>query len=197
MSEGTPKPATCPRCLGPAAYGHATAIRIRCDGRFGKTLLRAGLGRGHLTEGVPGQTPGHPHVDRRPTPDGTHCNQGKPECPEREQEDTLRDAAWVLEALRRKSRLDTHGSLIGNRARGRVGCLRLSRRSPGDARPPSRRPMRVSPATCRTRAHPSDVRRLRPGTHGRRDRPERTSTGRPRSTHRRARQPLGRNGSRH
>src|SRR4051794_8574754 len=28
MSEGTAKPATCPICLGPAAYGHAAATRI-------------------------------------------------------------------------------------------------------------------------------------------------------------------------
>src|SRR6266496_4455171 len=30
MSAGTPKPATWPRCLGPLAYGQATATRIFC-----------------------------------------------------------------------------------------------------------------------------------------------------------------------
>src|SRR5262245_16544183 len=50
MSDGTPKPATCPRCLGPLAYGHATATKMRCDRRFGKAFLRGGLGRRHLTE---------------------------------------------------------------------------------------------------------------------------------------------------
>ena len=51
MSDGTPKPATCPRCRGPLAYGHATATRMRCCRRFGKSFLRDGLGLGHLTEG--------------------------------------------------------------------------------------------------------------------------------------------------
>src|SRR5438477_12298439 len=31
MSDGTPGPATWPRCRGPLAYGHATATRIFCD----------------------------------------------------------------------------------------------------------------------------------------------------------------------
>src|SRR3954471_24690582 len=34
MSDGTPGPATCPRCRGPLAYGQATATRIFFGGEL-------------------------------------------------------------------------------------------------------------------------------------------------------------------
>src|SRR6266699_2861649 len=44
MSDGTPGPATCPRCRGPLAYGQATATKIFCGG--GLSACSFALGRG-------------------------------------------------------------------------------------------------------------------------------------------------------
>jgi hypothetical protein len=84
MSEGTPKPATCPRCRGPLAYGHATATRMRCGRRFGKAFLRGGLGLGHLTEGRSRESARH-----EPSPEADR-EQRQPERAEQEQERPLR-----------------------------------------------------------------------------------------------------------
>src|SRR5581483_5215049 len=47
MSDGTPGPATWPRCRGPLAYGHATATRIFCDCDRVRSFGRLGGARDH------------------------------------------------------------------------------------------------------------------------------------------------------
>jgi hypothetical protein len=82
----------------------------------------------------------------------------------------------------------------------RAGFLRLSRRHRGTCRPPSGRPMRVSPPLCEMRVRPGNLRSGRgPGTDGRRDRTERARAWRPASTRPRPRrtQSLGRYTHRH
>src|SRR5919109_94450 len=102
MSDGPPNPATWPRCLGPLAYGQATAMRIRCGLRFGKAFLRAGLSRGHLTEGLSRRRRGHGDVGPPPEHGAGHEQRHTHEAHETE---------WKLPPPNRASRFGRRSDL--------------------------------------------------------------------------------------
>jgi hypothetical protein len=102
MSEGTPGPATWPRCRGPLAYGQATATRMRCGVRFGKSVLRAGLGLEHLTEGRRARPRRNRRLDASPA-GNSDCQEHEAEGSHQREQEPPRARRLGLAGLRRDS----------------------------------------------------------------------------------------------
>src|ERR687888_1036695 len=101
MSAGTANPTTCPRCLGPLAYGHAGATRIFLGSCCDKDRL------------LLGRTAGEGHDTSRNGPFREPATQQE-RCSERQQRDGGSDERW-------KQKVTMRG-----RSRGRTCARRAS-----------------------------------------------------------------------